>query len=286
MQTETRRALAGDKMLIRIKARASVVHEDDSPVTSSALVRRLNGATADGVCSDYLDSDLADLGITGGVVKLVYERQQKHFCVVTEYTAPRKLKAAELKRLTRDTVGQWSDGIGEGGFDELADQLGVSIDLSPLGQEKSLRVEQIDDGRKVRSPSISLAKAARDGDLEGVRRLLDAGADPETRLQRFTALHLAILYGHREVALELIARGADSRALDPLRFDALMICATSNSMKDEDAARVARALLERGVDVHDPRGEPELTQYTPLYMAKNRKKTRLAKVLREFGATK
>ena len=63
-----------------------------------------------------------------------------------------------------------------------------------------------------------------------------------------------------------------------LKDDALMCCATSNRIRDEDVAR-RRVLLECGVDGCQPR-----QKYTPLYMAKIRKKVLLEKVLREFGA--
>jgi ankyrin repeat protein len=109
----------------------------------------------------------------------------------------------------------------------------------------------------------------------------------EVRQQQFTPLHLAIYYGHADVALELIENGADIHALDPLGGDPLMICAMSNGINDEDAVRVARVLLERGVDPCSPRGVPEEgPPNTPLDIARIRKKAKLAKVLQEFGATK
>ncbi len=224
------------------------------------------------------------MGITGGAVTLVRDSATGSFRVVTEYTAPSKLKPAQLKRLATDTAGQWSDGIGEGCFDDLAERLKVTIDLAPMWDDAELRMKQIDDGRKPSKSKTALAKAARDGDLEVVRKLLDAGADPEIRLQGFTALNFAVMYGNADAALELIARGADIRAVDPAGHDSLMTTALTNALGDADAARIARALLDRGADPHAPRGRGDGN--TPLYMAKNRKKTALAKVLREYGAIK
>ncbi len=111
-------------------------------------------------------------------------------------------------------------------------------------------------------------------------------ADLEARLQGYTPLHLAVLYGQAEAAMELIGRGADVNARDPLDDDPLMLTAVSNEITDADAARIARALLERGVSVHgpkDPDAKPKRGEHTPLYMANNRKKTKLAAVLKEFG---
>jgi hypothetical protein len=272
-------------VLIRITGPAEALDEDEKAITDEAVLARLNGAVYDeDVCSNYIDSELVALGVSGGAVKLVFEPKYRRLLVVTEYITPRKLKPAELKQLTRDTVAQWSDGIGEGCFDELADCLDVLIDLSPFHQAKELHVEQIDDGVKAPRSKAGLARAAKEGDLDAVRRLLDAGADREARLQGDTALQLAVIFGHVDVALELIERGADLNAVDSIGHDALMNCAASNTLRDADAARLARVLLDKGVDVHAERGEP--SAYTPLYMAKNRKKKKLEQVLREFGAKK
>ena len=269
-------------MLIRLSGRATVTLDGGKPLTAAGKIKKLDGAKSDEFCADYLDADLADLGITGGAVALAFDSAAGVWRVVSEYSVPEKLKPAQLKRLAADTAGQWSDGIGEACFDELAERLKISIDLAPDG-DIDLRVEQIDDGGKLNKSKTALAKAARDGDMTTVRKLLDAGADLETRLQGFTALNFAVLYGNADAALELIARGADIGAEDPVGADPLMTTALSNSLGDADAARIARALLERGADPHRPRGKQA---YTPLYMAKHRKKTVLAKLLREHGATK
>src|SRR5215471_9743885 len=123
-------------MLIRITGRAEVTREDGGDVTTRSIIRELDGAASDDACANYLDCDLADLGITGGAVKLTYDLSEGQFWVISEYTAPKKLKPAQLKRLARNTIGQWSDGIGEGCFDGLAERLKVEIDLSPFGQDK------------------------------------------------------------------------------------------------------------------------------------------------------
>lgn len=275
-------------MMVRVTGRAEVTREGGETVTA-AIIRELNGAESADACANYLDSDLTDLGITGGTVRLTYDSAENQFRVSSEFTSPIKLKPAQLKRLARETVGQWSDGIGEGCFDDLAERLEVEIDLAPAGQDRNLRVEQVDDGTTPRKPKTGLAKAAREGDMAALRKHLDAGANLEGRLQGYTPLHLAVLYGHAGAALELIGRGADIAALDPQGDDPIMLAALSNNITDADAARVARVLLERGANVYGPRGpdaNPKNGEYTPLHMAKNRKKTQLTAVLKEFGASK
>ena len=46
-------------------------------------------------CANHLDIDLADLGITGGTVKLTYDSGEGQFRVSTEYTSPIKLTPAQ-----------------------------------------------------------------------------------------------------------------------------------------------------------------------------------------------
>lgn len=276
-------------VLVRITGRAEVTGDDGGVVTDRWTIHQLNGVESGDDCANYVDSGLADLEVSGGAVKLSYDSDVGQFRVSSEYTAPAKLNPAQLDRLAQETVGQWCDGIGEGCFEELAERLGVVINLSPLAQNRDLRVEQVDDGKEWRKPKTGLAKAAREGDMTALRRHLDSGADTEYRLQGYTALHLAILYGHADTALELIERGADINARDPNDEDPLMLAALSNSITDADAALIARALLERGLAVYGPRGpeaNPVYGEYTPMYMAKNRKKTKLAAVLQEFGALK
>jgi hypothetical protein len=273
-------------MLIRISGSALVFRDDDGDLDEPDLLEQLNGLESPEVCSDYMDDDLADLGIIGGSVKLVHVGGEE-FRVVTEYRSPSKLDDQTVERLAQTSLGQWSDGIGENGFYEVQEALGVSINLSPLEQEASVRVEQIDDGQFVPSPNI-LAKAAREGDLALLKSELAAGADVERRLQGYTPLHLAVLYGRANTALELIAQGADVHALDPLGEDALMQAALSNSISDEDAALVARALLEKsapanGFDATDQ--FPLATRQKPLEAALGREKLKLAAILRSYGAT-
>ena len=229
-------------MIIRITGRVEILGADDAPLTDEARLRELDGAVSDDVCSNYVTNDLADLGITGGSVKLTYDPTAKQMWVVTEYECPDKLKAVDLKRLTKETLGQWSDGIGEGCFDELARRLGISLDLAPRGQKENLRIEQVEGGETIRKSSPALHKAAREGDLDKVRSLLDRGANVNSRQQGFPVLHSAISAGKADVALELVSRGADLTAQNLLHYDALMCCGTSNRITDGDAACVARAI--------------------------------------------
>ncbi|MEZ6138921.1 MAG: hypothetical protein R3C53_28885, partial [Pirellulaceae bacterium] len=86
--------------------------------------------------------------------------------------------------------------------------------------------------------------------------------------------------GFRDVAIELIHRGADLTYFDvELETDALMATALSNRITDADAAEIASELLSRDVDARSTRGSQ-----TPIDMARDRNKVKLVQVLLEHGA--
>ena len=271
-------------MRIRIQGPAAVTRRGKR-VADDRTVRALDGAESEDECADYIDSDLAALGIEGGRVGLRHDAKKKRFVVVTEYTAARKLPATALRRLVAATRGQWSDGIGEGCFDDLADRLKVEIDLTvPLDRITAEQVAEPDEPKGARKPNkLALARAAQLGKLKDVRELLDAGADTEVMLQKHTPLHLAILYSRVAVAKLLIERGAKVNARDPHGWDALVLCGQVDSLRDGPAAEVARALLEHGAKPNGKRGNENWLKRSPLAAAEG--KTKLQAVLRKFGAT-
>lgn len=276
-------------MHIHISGRAEVT-VGDKATADPAILRQFDGAASDDECGNYIDMALAELGVSGGIVRLAYAPRGENagfLQVVTEYESPIPLAPDQLERLVQDTVAQWSDGIGEGCFDDLAEEHGVGISLAPHGGAIDLRVEQVDDGRAPWLPKTAVAIAARNGDLDGLRRRLEAGAEVDALLQRFTALQLAVIYGHAEAALLLIDHGADVNVPDAMGDTPLMRLASTQSMSDADAARVATRIIEQGASVYGaagPDANPEPGQYTPLYMAELRGKTELAAVLRRCGA--
>src|SRR5206468_1329375 len=123
------------------------------------------------------------------------------------------LTNAELKQLVRETVGQWSDGIGEGCFGIPATELQVTIDLLQQGKpnvEQIVQDEPAEGKKQPRAKAADLVRAAEAGELEKVRQLLAAGANPNGRDAReITALLCAAMEGHTEVAAALLEGGAD-----------------------------------------------------------------------------
>lgn len=267
-------------MLIRIQGSAAVTKRG-KPVGDARTIAALDGAESKDGCADYLDAAIAARGVEGGRVRLTHTAGG--FVVVTEYTCPAKLTAAELKWLVSATQGQWSDGIGEGCFDAVADRLGVEIDLSPDGQKATAEQTGEPEPRGKKPGKLALPKAAMDGDLAAVRDLLAAGADTEVPFQKHTALLLAALYAHPDVAVLLLESGAKLAARCPQGWDALVLCGQARELADAPAARIARALLERGAKPNGKRGSEYRYKKSPLQAAAN--KPALQAVLREFGAT-
>jgi ankyrin repeat protein len=108
-----------------------------------------------------------------------------------------------------------------------------------------------------------LHKAAREGDADRVRELLDAGADvnvrnaDKQRLQ-YTPLHWAAYYGHLEIAEILISRGADLDAEDPDYSTPLYLAA------EEGHPKVVEFLISKGAEVNV---KSSWWGYTPLHRA-------------------
>ncbi|KAJ1485638.1 CD4-specific ankyrin repeat protein D1.1, partial [Baffinella frigidus] len=89
----------------------------------------------------------------------------------------------------------------------------------------------------------SLCRVAGGGEAEEVQRLIDGGADVESKASGFTALHLAAVDGHGGVVEILLAAGADVAATAITGQAALYFAA----MKGH--AEVAGMLLGAGADV-------------------------------------
>jgi hypothetical protein len=231
----------------------------------------LDGAQDDGSgCSDYLDADLADLGLVGGISRFAYS-PETGLRVIMDFWAPERLDDAQLDALSVYAIGQWSDGVGENGFEIEAGGTPVLV-WAETGP--GVIVGQDDDARPVPRAS-RVAIAARDGDFESLIQALEAREDVDGTLHGMTALGLAITSGHAEAAMVLIKHGADVNRADLIGDRPLHLCALSNGLSDGQSAKIAAALLARGADKNavDDAGD------TPLTYALDREKERLQRVL-------
>ena len=121
-----------------------------------------------------------------------------------------------------------------------------------------------------------LHDAARDGDVEQARALIDAGTNlDETSDNGETPLNLAILAGHEALALVLIDRGADIAARNEGGFTPLHAAAYVNSVD------IAERLLDMGGDIHDRENKAGVS---PLNVASEEGQADVVRLLIERGA--
>jgi ankyrin repeat protein len=119
---------------------------------------------------------------------------------------------------------------------------------------------------------IALAEAAAQGDLAGVRELLEAGTDPDRPIAHASPLAHAAGAGHAQVVELLLERGADiegGEGLSPLA------CAAWNG-QDE----IVRLLSERGADIEGDAGGPG----SALFQASAEGHLSTVRLLLELGA--
>lgn len=216
---------------------------DDSHIAASLPDSVERVLLAEESLADYLDSELADLGVVGGEVHFSTHGGVGSLEVV--FWMPNDFDDVLVERLREDTVIQLEDGLGEGGFRLQTAGLNIVI---VANTEVRPRHEVVDDGRNIPKPSM-LAICARDGDISTLKEALNAdGTNIDQTLQGYTALQFAILFGHMDAALTLIEAGAGSNRPDPSGQTPLELCALSNHLTDEQSCTVARRLLEVGAD--------------------------------------
>jgi hypothetical protein len=216
----------------------------DRVVVDTAILTAVDGwrYLEDSLCN-YMEMDLLDVGVVGGDIRSIYT-QGHGLELIADYWAPHKLSPSHLQALREFTLGQWSDGLGESGF-ELRLR-GQDFILAPENDGR-LRIEEVDDTREIPLPS-KIAKAARDGDLDGLREALASGEAIDGTLQGYSGLHLAILYGNVAAAMLLIQEGANPNLLDKDGNSPLHLCALSNSLGEPDSVAIALSLLGHGAD--------------------------------------
>jgi hypothetical protein len=125
---------------------------------------------------------------------------------------------------------------------------------------------------------LDIFEAAATGNLDEVQANLKYDPDGLNRLASdgFTALQLACFFGQAEVALHLLAAGADPHAVaqNVMKIQPLHAAVANGNIQ------IVRALLERGADPNARQQD----DFTPLMAALQRKNEALIEVLREYGA--
>lgn len=267
-------------MRIIVSGQASA-HDSETGemITDAARLQSLSGLRHDGdLCANYLDHDeLNDISIVGGAIEIMHAPHEGGLRVVTEYWSPAELTPDQLQALADQTLGQWSDGIGEGCFDEWSQESGIDLDLAPFTRDDYQEpvAEQAEDGREV--PRFAhLAKAVWKGKLDVVQQAVAEKADLNAIYDGHTALLLAIMKKDAAMALLLIEGGADVNRGAVIGTTPLMAC---TSLPPADALRVAKALVARGCDLDAVNDEGQ----TAAEIAVNNNQPDLAEFLKTQG---
>ena len=128
--------------------------------------------------------------------------------------------------------------------------------------------------------SESLGVAVREGEIEEVRRLLAAGADPDLGLDEWTPLMLAAMNGELEIAEMLLEAGA---SLSPAHGDygtALGVAAVAIIAPKEGESAMVDLLLDAGAATESGNG----VMMTPLMFAAREGKRSVVERLLKGGA--
>ena len=148
---------------------------------------------------------------------------------------------------------------------------------------KSLLVSIVAAVVLVGCKSISIHKAAFDGNIEAVKQHLDAGAEVDAKDDKFvgTFLHWAAAGGQNEIVELLIAKGADVNATDGDGDTPLHLAGNNKATKE-----VAELLIAKGADVNAMNLSPpgrRIGGMTPLDMATLVNRNEIVDLLRKHG---
>lgn len=186
---------------------------------------------------------LAALTMCAEIVLVAHEVGTKHHDQVTPTDQAAKHSLVQVNTVLREAVaaGDWEKAK------ELLESDTLVIYTDP------------------RKPGIwgrtPLHFAAKTGQLEDVRRLVQAGADINAADEtQETPLHMAVREKHTDVAMALLQAGADIHAANEGGYTALHFAASYGNVN------IVRELLKRGANVA-AKTHPEIGEETPLLCA-------------------
>lgn len=252
-------------MSIKIEVIGPAVAYDESGnrIASAKALRSLDGiAHPDDVISSYFPFGevLDSASVSGGTVGIVYNAEKRRLEVVCTFGAPRRLKSGEREALLGETAGQLSDGIGEGCFDPVPGHPKIRVDVCPAGSRAPLRIVQTGTASGSSRRKTNLWAAATKGNVDGVLAALDSGTKVDELSKGYSALHLAITYGHIDAVRALLERGACVLLEDSEEFTPLHACiATSGIQGTKKRLELLNLLVDAGADVnaqHKHAGRP------------------------------
>ncbi len=130
--------------------------------------------------------------------------------------------------------------------------------------------------REQRELDELLMNSSKGENIQQITELIEAGANINavTTVQKETPLHIAVRYGHKEVAELLLDRGANVNAVERRKWTPLHTAVKSGKME------VAELLLDRGANVN----AVDNLDMTPLHFALKYNREELVRLLLDRGA--
>lgn len=213
--------------------------ETDEIVVAPA---ELSGSQASDLqLADFLDYDLAELGIVGGYSTLIVENGNAELSL--SFGSPEPIDAATADKMMEYVRVQMIDGAGEGGFEFDFD--GERLIAHPT-DEGEIRFEQFDDGHFV-PPANPVAIAAKNDDIDAVVSAL--AQNPEEAVREFMGLpplYWAI-WGKSEAAVAaLLDVGADPNRSREFIGPPIISCILNTTIDDATTARLLKLLIRAG----------------------------------------
>ena len=191
---------------------------------------------------------------------------------------PRSLIAGIVLAIAAVALGVYSIGLMGDGETSTTDTGGTGGTNPPTNPQ-----EESENGNtlEIEYESTSLHRAAKDGDLTLVKKLLGSGllgsrGDADVRDELgMTPLHYAADEGHKEIVELLIARGADVNA-----NAGAITSATALHGAAGGHVEIAKLLIDHGADVN----ARAKNRATPLHFAADYVQTEVAELLVSEGA--
>jgi len=168
-----------------------------------------------------------------------------------------------VEPVSGQTALMWAAAGGHGAITGLLIKHGADISKGTLpSTDRVPNTCRICEWKPSPGGFTALMYAARSGDIETARHILDAGADVnEATAEHGTPLVIASAGGHEDLALFLLSRGADPKAVDENGVTALHHAIQNGlaslygitydpvyRVRPDNMPRLARALLETGTD--------------------------------------
>ncbi|MFT5304019.1 MAG: TPR repeat protein [Mariniblastus sp.] len=239
---------------------------DSRRITSPLELLQFNGFHSDeDVCSDYIDQELVEqLGVRGGRIRMEVSLPDNRLRVTTSYGVERKPTEEEVSRLLTETETQWREGIGNGVFiflrneipsrellleiqanepELLVDSAPFSFDAFPTDEDREVAMDWSQAGGPDDFLIADLQRAVENGDPIAQAELGNHFVLGEM-VERDVATGMALLTKSAEQNDEMgvvwLAQNlleGDGRPLDPERAEQLLQDAT------EDGSLMAKVFL-------------------------------------------